>query len=87
LVAGALIHVAEQPQTRREVVERDHTKNVGKRPLDESGKDPVNEEGEKISARPCHYGTAVVVIASEAKQSRDRSTERLWIASALRASH
>jgi hypothetical protein len=35
-------------QARREVVERDHTENVGKRPLDASGKDPVNEDREKI---------------------------------------
>jgi len=26
----------------------DHTENVGKWPLDASGKDPVNEDGEKI---------------------------------------
>jgi hypothetical protein len=73
LVAGALIHVAEETQTRREVAERDHTENVGKWPLDESGKDPVNENGEKIRAPPCHYGTAVSVIASSPSLRAKRS--------------
>jgi hypothetical protein len=80
LVAGALIHVAEPPQTRREVVERDHTKNVGKRPLDESGKDPVNEDHEKILR-------AAVPLRDSGRRHCERSeaicAERFWIASAF----
>jgi hypothetical protein len=42
--------------------------SVGKRRLDESGKHPVNRQGEGNSGR-VNTGTRVFVIASEAKQS------------------
>jgi hypothetical protein len=52
-------------------VSRDRTENVGKWPLDESGKDPVNENDEKMPATVPLRDSAIAKPFVMAKQKRE----------------
>ena len=79
MVAGALIDVAEVTQTRREVVDRDHTKKVGKWPLDESGKNPVNEDSEKFSRAAVSVWDSAIANTHGHSGMREAQTRNLEI--------
>jgi hypothetical protein len=49
--------VARAIQARARVPSRGCIENIGKWALDETGKDPVKEDGEEIFVGPCQYET------------------------------
>jgi hypothetical protein len=65
---------------------RARSESVGKRPLDESGKDPVNEDGENFRARRAITGQPSSSLRAQRSNPENLSGKRFWIASALCAS-